>query len=313
MNTAFIFPGQGSQIVGMGKILYDNFLSSKEVFNEVDDALGIKLSKIIFEGPIDVLTLTENTQPAIMATSIAIVRAIEKELNKKIYTLCKFMAGHSLGEYTALCASGAISLSDTAKILQIRGKAMQEACTGLEVGMAACLDTPIIKLKEILDYCKKEGVVEIANDNTDSQVIISGEINAIDRVIAILKDMGKKAIKLNVSAPFHSSLIIKASDVMRIELKKIQITLPNTPIIQNISVSPEIDPNIIKDNLVKQVASPVRWRETLEFLHKNNIDNLIETGPGKVLTGMLKRTNYNFSLLNLSSLEEVNKFIELQS
>jgi [acyl-carrier-protein] S-malonyltransferase len=313
MNTAFIFPGQGSQIVGMGKILYDNFVSSKEVFNEVDDALGIKLSKIIFEGPIDVLTLTENTQPAIMATSIAIVRAIEKELNKKIYTLCKFMAGHSLGEYTALCASGAISLSDTAKILQIRGKAMQEACTGLEVGMAACLDTPIIKLKEILDYCKKEGVVEIANDNTDSQVIISGEINAIDRVIAILKDMGKKAIKLNVSAPFHSSLIIKASDVMRIELKKIQITSPNTPIIQNISVSPEIDPNIIKDNLVKQVASPVRWRETLEFLHKNNIDNLIETGPGKVLTGMLKRTNYNFSLLNLSSLEEVNKFIELQS
>jgi [acyl-carrier-protein] S-malonyltransferase len=248
-----------------------------------------------------------------MATSIAIVRAIEKELNKKIYTLCKFMAGHSLGEYTALCASGAISLSDTAKILQIRGKAMQEACTGLEVGMAACLDTPIIKLNEILDYCKKEGVVEIANDNTDSQVIISGEINAIDRVIAILKDMGKKAIKLNVSAPFHSSLIIKASDVMRIELNKIQITSPNTPIIQNISVSPEIDPNIIKDNLVKQVASPVRWRETLEFLHKNNIDNLIETGPGKVLTGMLKRTNYNFSLLNLSSLEEVNKFIELQS
>jgi [acyl-carrier-protein] S-malonyltransferase len=313
MNTAFIFPGQGSQIVGMGKILYDNFVSSKEVFNEVDDALGIKLSKIIFEGPIDVLTLTENTQPAIMATSIAIVRAIEKELNKKIYTLCKFMAGHSLGEYTALCASGAISLSDTAKILQIRGKAMQEACTGLEVGMAACLDTPIIKLNEILDYCKKEGVVEIANDNTDSQVIISGEINAIDRVIAILKDMGKKAIKLNVSAPFHSSLIIKASDVMRIELNKIQITSPNTPIIQNISVSPEIDPNIIKDNLVKQVASPVRWRETLEFLHKNNIDNLIETGPGKVLTGMLKRTNYNFSLLNLSSLEEVNKFIELQS
>jgi [acyl-carrier-protein] S-malonyltransferase len=309
MNTAFIFPGQGSQIVGMGKDLYENFSSSKEVFDEVDEALKMNLSKIIFEGPIDVLTYTENTQPAIMATSIAVVRAIEKEIGKKIYTMCDFMAGHSLGEYSALCASDAISLSDTAKILKIRGKAMQDSCRGLKCSMAACLDIPINKLSEILHYCKDEGVVEIANDNTESQIIISGETNAVERVMAILKDMGKKTVKLNVSAPFHSSLIEGASDIMKFELEKISILKPKVPIVQNISVKSESNPQTIKDNLVKQVVNTVRWRETIDFFNQNNIENLTEIGAGKVLTNMLKRSNHNFSLSNISTLEDIKNFI----
>jgi [acyl-carrier-protein] S-malonyltransferase len=310
MNTAFIFPGQGSQIVGMGKDLYDNFTLAKEVFDEVNEALGMNLSKIIFDGPIHDLTYTENAQPAIMTTSIAIVRIIEQELGKKIFTMCDFMAGHSLGEYSALCASGAISLSDSAKILRIRGIAMQNACKGLDTSMAACLDIPIDRLSEILSFCRDEGVIEIANDNTESQIIISGETKAIDKAMAILKDGNKKSVKLNVSAPFHSSLISEAAKIMEAELAKITINEPKIPIIQNISVKPEIDPLIIRQNLVKQVASTVRWRETLEFFAMKNVTNLTEIGAGRVLTNMIKRTNYSFSLSNISNLEDIKNFIK---
>jgi [acyl-carrier-protein] S-malonyltransferase len=313
MNTAFIFPGQGSQIVGMGRDLYENFEVSKNVFKEVDDALSTNLSRIIFNGPMEDLTYTENAQPAIMATSMALVRAVEKELDKKVYDMCKFMAGHSLGEYTALCASDSISLSDTARILQIRGREMQEACKGLDSSMVACLDVDISKLSEILNFCKNDGVVEIANDNTETQIIISGETKATERVVTILKDMGKRTVKLNVSAPFHSSLILSASKIMAIELENLKINPPKVPIIQNITVKPASDPKTIKANLVKQVASTVRWRETIEFFNKNNVDKLVEVGAGKVLNNMLKRSPHNFSLLNISNIEEVKNFINIYS
>ena len=309
MSNAFIFPGQGSQAIGMGKELYDKYPVSKQVFEEVDDALGYKLSQIIFDGPLAVLTKTENTQPALMATSIAFVRTIESELGKKIYDLCSLMAGHSLGEYTALCAAGSITLKDAAQILKIRGNAMQNACKGKETAMAACLRISYHDLSEVISYCRDEGIVEIANDNSESQIIISGERRAVDRVVSIIKDIGKKAIKLNVSAPFHSSLISNASEVMSQALAKINILSPQVPVIQNISGKLETDPLIIRENLVKQVTGLVRWRETIERFASHNINNITEIGSGKVLTGLLKRSKHHFNLFNIGSLDELRSFI----
>lgn len=309
MSTTFIFPGQGSQAIGMGKELYDKYPVSKQVFEEVDEALGYKLSKIIFDGPLDLLTQTEYTQPALMTTSIAFVRLVESELGKNIYDLCSLMAGHSLGEYTALCAAGSITLKDAAQILKIRGNAMHNACKGQETAMAACLGINYNEVEEILSHCRDEGIVEIANDNSESQIIISGESRSVDRAVSIVKDMGKKAIKLNVSAPFHSSLISSASAVMSQALGKITILSPEVPIIQNISARPETDPLIIRENLVKQVTGLVRWRETIEYFASRNISNIIEIGSGRVLTGLLKRSKHPFNLGNIGTLDESNMFI----
>jgi [acyl-carrier-protein] S-malonyltransferase len=305
MNKAFIFPGQGSQAVGMGKDLANNFSVAREVFKIVDEALEQNLSNMIFEGPIESLTMTENTQPALMGVSMAFIEVIKTETGKQIHELCDIVAGHSLGEYTALCAAGAISIFDAAKILRIRGKSMQEACPKGEGSMAAILGMNIDQVEVIVEDANKIGICDIANDNNATQVVISGSLSAIDFVSEKVTELGGRAIKLNVSAPFHSRLIKSAENVMRKALDEIEWTKPLVPIISNVTVKPTQDVSEIKDALVKQISGRVRWRETIEFLAQNGVNELIEIGSGKVLTGMLRKVEHGFVLVNVGNIEEL--------
>ena len=306
MNRAFIFPGQGSQAIGMGKDLANSFSAAHNVFKIVDEALGQNLSHIIFEGPIEELTLTENTQPALMATSMAFIEVIKKRSGKQINELCNIVAGHSLGEYTALCAAGAISISDAAKILRIRGRAMQDACPKGVGTMAAILGLNIAAVEEIVAEANKDGICDVANDNNPTQVVVSGTVASIDFVATKVAELGGRAIKLNVSAPFHSRLIKSAEDVMRKALDEIQWHRPLVPILSNVSVKPTQDIAEIKDALVKQVSGRVRWRESIDYFAGHNVKDLIEIGSGKVLTGMLRKMEHEFNLINVGNIVELD-------
>ncbi len=306
MNRAFIFPGQGSQAVGMGKDLANNFTVAKKVFQLVDDELGQNLSSMIFEGPIEDLTMTENTQPALMAVSMAFLEVIKKQTGKNINELCDIVAGHSLGEYTALCAAGAISIADAAKILRIRGKAMQDACPKGEGAMAAVLGMDIEQVEAIVAEANEHGACDVANDNNATQIVISGSVAAIDFASAKVAELGGRAIKLNVSAPFHSRLIKSAEDVMRKALDEIEWHVPLVPVLANVTVDPTTDIAQIKDNLVRQVSGRVRWRETMEFFVANGVQELVEIGSGKVLTGMLRKVEHPFVLRNIGNIEELD-------
>jgi len=288
-KTAFIFPGQGSQSVGMGKALAENFPAARAVFEEVDDALSQKLSQIIFEGPIEELTLTANAQPALMAVSLAVIRAMESQgliLKDKI----AYVAGHSLGEYSALCAAGAFSIAETARLLRIRGDAMQAAAPVGEGAMAAIigLDNDVV-----IALCRDAaslGICQIANDNGGGQVVISGVKQAVEDTVSKAKEQGaKRALLLPVSAPFHSPLMKPAADIMRNALRAAEKKNPSIPIISNISAQPESDINRITDLLIQQVTGQVRWRETMEWFAGHDICNLYEIGVGRVLSGLAKR------------------------
>ena len=308
MNRVFVFPGQGSQYVGMGKDLYDNFKIARDVFEEVDDAIEQNLSKIIFEGDVDLLTMTENTQPALMATSIATLRVLLSENSKYIEDLCSFVAGHSLGEYTALCAVGSLTLGDTARLLKIRGRAMQAACPQGDGGMIACIGINLQELEAIISDTRVVGICQIANDNSLEQVVVSGSIEAIDYLEVVLKDLGKKAIKLKVSAPFHSDLMLPAASKMQETLYAVQISPPSVPVITNILAKSVTDPEVIKDCLVKQVVGRVRWRETMDFVADQGIQEVVEIGPGKVLATLAKRSSHEFKVTNIGNLEEIKEF-----
>ena len=307
-KTIFLFPGQGSQAVGMGLDVFNQNKKAKKVFEEVDDTLKQNLSKIIFEGSEEELSLTENTQPALMATSIAYLKVLEEKLEKPIEQLCQFVAGHSLGEYTALCAVEAISLKDTAKLLKARGKAMQMAVTKGKGGMAALIGEDYGQIKKLVDEIASSNLVcEIANDNGGGQVVISGEIKAIERAEEIYKNFNiKRFVRLNVSAPFHSSLIKKAADVMALELSKVVIHKPKLPVIANITATINSDEKKIKDLLVAQVCGTVRWRESMEGLKGLGITKAYEIGSGKVLAGLLKRIDKEIEVVNINSLETIN-------
>ena len=305
MNKAFIFPGQGSQAVGMGKDLANNFSVAREVFEIVDEALAQNLSNMIFEGPIENLTMTENTQPALMAVSMAFIEVIKAETGKQIHELCDVVAGHSLGEYTALCAAGSISISDAAKILRIRGSAMQEACPKGEGAMAAILGMNIAQVEDIVAEANAVGACDVANDNNATQVVISGSVSAIDFACAKVGELGGRAIKLNVSAPFHSRLIKSAENVMKKALDEIEWTIPLVPIVSNVTIKPTQDIAEIKDALIRQVSGRVRWRETIEFFAQTGVKELVEIGSGKVLTGMLRKVEHNFTLVNIGNIEEL--------
>lgn len=305
MVSAFTFPGQGSQSVGMGKALAEQFSVARAVFEEVDDALEQKLSNIMFEGPEDVLTLTANAQPALMAVSMAVIRVLESQgldLKSKV----RYVAGHSLGEYSALCAVGTFSLADTARLLRIRGNAMQAAVKVGEGAMAAIIGMEEDGVKEICRLASQYGICEIANDNGGGQIVISGERVAIEAAIIQAQEKGaKRALLLPVSAPFHSSLMMPAAEKMKDALSNVNKLTPIISIIPNVSVEPENNPERIADLLVEQVTGQVRWRETIEWLGNHDVDTLYEIGAGKVLTGLARRINKEIIGISVNSAEDI--------
>ena len=307
-----VFPGQGSQTVGMGHQIYKNHKIAKEVFEEVDDTLDFKLSKLIFEGPIEELTLTKNAQPSLMAVSLAIVKVIEEETNKKISKFSEIIIGHSLGEYTALCALNSINLKDTTSLLRTRGESMQNCVKNIETSMVAVIGLDITQIENIIkenDLPDGE-VCEIANDNCPGQVILSGTKNGVEKITNLLRDSGARSlIDLKVSAPFHCSLMKDASLQMEQSLKSINLKNAESKFISNVTAEFETDPDKIKDLLVKQVSKRVRWRESIMKATKNN-NNIIEVGSGKVLTGMNKRINKNLITSNISDSDGINNFLK---
>lgn len=292
---AFLFPGQGAQAIGMGKDLAENFLVSKNVFEEVNDALGQDLSGLIWNGDIETLTLTENAQPALMATSIAAIKALEAEGIK--FDQASYIAGHSLGEYSALCAAGSLSLTDTAKLLRIRGKAMQDAVPFGLGAMAAILGLDFETVSQITNLSSDDQICQAANDNDPGQVVISGHKNAVDQTIELAKDAGaKRAVLLPVSAPFHCSLMQPAADIMAKALNDIKLEDPIVPLVANVRANEQNNGDMIKDLLIEQVTGSVRWRESIEFMISKGVSEVFEIGAGKALSGMVRRINREISV-----------------
>ncbi|MEO1251049.1 MAG: ACP S-malonyltransferase [Pseudomonadota bacterium] len=311
MARAFIFPGQGSQSVGMGKALAEAYPAAREVFEEVDDALGQKLSGLMWAGPMEELTLTANTQPALMAHSIAAMRVLENEAGVDVGK-AMFVAGHSLGEYSALCASGAISLADTARALRVRGDAMQAAVPAGEGAMAALLGVDLDSAQAAIDAAPGDGVCEIANDNAPGQVVISGAKARVEAVCAGAKDHGAKLAKmLPVSAPFHSSLMAPAAEKMAEALAAINIRAPKTTLIANVTAAPALTPGDIRDLLVKQVTGRVRWTESVSKMADEGCELFIEVGTGKVLSGLVKRIARDANTAAVGAPEDIDAFGKL--
>ncbi|WP_435165129.1 ACP S-malonyltransferase [Candidatus Pelagibacter bacterium nBUS_28] len=283
-----IFPGQGSQMVGMGKEFYDNFDLVKNLFKEADDTLNFSISKLILEGPKDVLDLTANTQPAIFLISYSIYNVIKKEFNIDL-SKAKYFAGHSLGEYSALSCAGYLNFSDTLKILRIRGDAMQNSVPKGEGGMVAVLGSTVEIVEKILKDNEKSLSVEIANDNSEGQIVLSGKMDDVDKFILLLKENSIKNIKLPVSAPFHCSLMNKATNIMNDELNKINFIEGKNKLISNVTANEISNTNELKDLLIKQIENRVRWRESVVNMIGNGVNHFIEIGPGKVLSGLVKR------------------------
>jgi [acyl-carrier-protein] S-malonyltransferase len=289
MTSAFTFPGQGSQAVGMGKALAEAYPAAKAVFDEVDAALGEKLTDVIWNGPQDTLTLTENAQPALMAVSIAALRALESEAGLTVRD-AKFVAGHSLGEYSALAAAGALSISDTAKLLRARGRAMQKAVPVGVGAMAALLGLDYEAAVDVAKEAAQGQVCDPANDNGGGQVVVSGNKEAVDRAVEIAKGKGaKRAMLLPVSAPFHCKLMQPAADAMAEALKGVTINRPVVPLVSNVIASAISDPNEIRVRLIEQVTGTVRWRESIAYMAGQGVTRFYEIGAGKVLTGLVKR------------------------
>ena len=306
MAIAFTFPGQGSQAVGMGRDLAEAFPESRRVFEEVDDALGEKLSSIIWDGPEDVLTLTANAQPALMAASLAAIRAMEAR-GLDLRSRVAFVAGHSLGEYSALAAAGMFSVADAARLLRIRGNAMQAAVPVGEGAMAA-----IIGLEQdavaaaCAEAASEGGVCQIANDNGGGQLVISGSKAAVERGAKLCTEKGaKRALMLSVSAPFHSALMAPAAEAMREALAAVTKSAPAVPVVANVVVQPLTDPLEIADRLVEQVTGQVRWRETVEWFAANGVTTLYEIGAGKVLSGLARRIDRNVTTANVATAADV--------
>ena len=311
MTRAFVFPGQGSQTVGMGKELADAFPAAKAVFNEVDDTLGQNLSSIMFKGPDEDLVLTENTQPALLACSIAVLRVLESEGGFKIADHGQFVAGHSLGEYSALCAAGTFSLSDAAKLVKIRGKAMQIAVPLGEGAMAALIGLEALDAEAVVEEAAQGDVCDFANDNASGQVVVSGATAAVERALVIAKEHGaKRALLLPVSAPFHCAMMQPAADVMAEALGDTQMNDPIIPLIANVTAQEVTTANEARELLIKQVCGRVRWREGALYMKSQGVSELVEIGHGKVLSGMAKRIDKELSGRAIGSAETIEKFLK---
>ncbi|MHC3126388.1 ACP S-malonyltransferase [Brevundimonas sp. GN22] len=310
MSLALLFPGQGSQSVGMGVALAEAFASAREVFAEVDDALNQKLSALMKDGPEGDLTLTENAQPALMAVSVATARVLKNEFGVDVSSAA-FVAGHSLGEYSALAAAGSISLADTARLLKLRGQAMQRAVPVGKGAMASLIGpkTDLALAEEAAKAGSAAGVCVVANDNNKGNVVISGDKAAVDLAIEKAKELGARAIPLNVSAPFHCPLMAPAADEMAAALADAKIVVPSAPVVANITARPEVDPETIRRLLVEQVTGRVRWRESMEWMAtEGGVTRFVEVGAGKVLTGMAKRIAADAEALALNTPEELEAF-----
>jgi [acyl-carrier-protein] S-malonyltransferase len=312
MTRAFLFPGQGSQAVGMGKSLAEAFACARIVFEEVDDALSQKLSRIIWEGPESDLTLTENAQPAIMAASLAVIAILEQEGGLDLAKYARLVAGHSLGEYSALCAAGAFTLADTARLLKTRGQAMQTAVPPGEGAMTALIGAEIDVAEAVArEAAAAGGVCVVANDNAPGQVVISGSRDAIDRAAGIAKAKGvRRTIPLSVSAPFHCPLMQPAADAMREALSKVTIRPPAVPVLANVTAGESAEPDTIRRLLVEQVTGRVRWRESMLALRSLGVDTTVEIGGNKILTGMVKRTDKELQTITLDTPAEIEAFVK---
>lgn len=313
MANAFIFPGQGSQEVGMGQALANEFPEARAVFDEVDDALGEKLSDLLRDGPQAELTLTQNAQPALMAVSMAVVRVLEAEFGVSVKSHAKFVAGHSLGEYSALAAAGAFSLGDAARILRTRGLAMQSAVPVGEGAMAALLGVGVDVAQEVaVAAAKAGGVCQVANDNEPTQVVLSGSKSAVDRIQDIGKEFGvRRAVPLPVSAPFHCLLMKPAAEAMAEALEGITVNAPVVPVVANVTAGPLSDPVAIKASLVEQVTATVRWRECMLSMTAAGVGHFYEVGCGKVLSGLARRIDKSVSAMPVGTPEDVRNAAEM--
>ena len=311
MARAFVFPGQGSQAVGMGADLAAAFATARDVFHEVDEALKQNLSKLMREGPESDLVLTENAQPALMAVSVAVVRILERDGGKPIASLASHVAGHSLGEYSALAAAGSLQLADAARLLKLRGQSMQKA---VPVGVGAMAALLGIELDPAQEACKEAAqgqVVAVANDNGGGQVVVSGHKEAVERTIEAAKAKGcKRGMMLPVSAPFHCPLMQPAADAMKEALEKVSLGTPSVPLVSNVLASEITNPADIKVRLVEQVTGLVRWREGVQYMKANGVDALVECGTGKVLSGLVKRIDRDMTGLALNTPADIEAFLK---
>jgi [acyl-carrier-protein] S-malonyltransferase len=309
MTVAVVFPGQGSQSVGMGKALADRYGPAREVFAEVDAALSQPLSRLMFEGPDAELTMTANAQPALMAVSLAVLRVLEREAGFDLGSTATFVAGHSLGEYSALAAAGALTIPDTARLLRLRGEAMQKAVPAGEGAMAALLGVEGEQARAIAGAAAEGDICDVANDNGGGQVVVSGTVAAVNRAMAIAKGQGvKRAVLLPVSAPFHCRLMAPAAEAMREALAAAAIAAPAVPVVANVLARPVTTPTEIRDALVAQVCGTVRWRESVRFMADAGVTRFVELGAGKVLAGLIKRIAPGAATSSIGAPEDVAAF-----
>ena len=312
MTIAFVFPGQGSQAVGMGEALLGAFPIARETLEEVDDALGMNLSRIVREGPAEDLTLTENTQPALMALSMAVLRVLVRDAGFDFAGRVSHVAGHSLGEYSALAAAGAFSLPDAARLLRTRGRAMQEAVPVGEGAMAALLGATLDQARGIAHDASEDQVCDIANDNAPGQVVLSGNVEAVERAVTLAKERGiRRAIMLSVSAPFHCRLLLPAADAMAEALSTIDMNPPEPALIANVSAEQASDPDEIRELLVAQVTGLVRWRECVLAMRDAGVDTVVEIGAGKVLTGLTRRIDPDLVGRSVEGPDDIDALVTL--
>ena len=310
MRRAFVFPGQGSQTVGMGKALAEMSATAREVFEEVDDALGQRLSRLMFEGPGEELTLTENAQPALMAVSLALLRVLEVEGGVDLRQACRLVAGHSLGEYSALAAAGALGLADAARLLRRRGRAMQEAVPVGEGAMAAILGLDLDAVSALAEEAAQGEVCAPANDNAPGQVVLSGHRGAVERAVALAAARRAKAVMLPVSAPFHCALLRPAAEAMEAALAETRIAEPAVPLVSNVTAAAVTDPEEIRRLLVEQVTAMVRWRESVLYMRAQEIEELVEIGAGKVLSGMVRRIDRDLAARSVQGPDDIDALLK---
>ncbi len=311
-KTAFLFPGQGSQTPGMASALAAQSPKAREILEEIDNTLGFKLSALMAVGPADELQLTQNAQPALFASSLATLKTIEEATGKSIDQLCDFVAGHSLGEYSALCAAHTFEVASTASLLRLRGEAMQKAVPVGEGAMAALLGADVELANAVVSEASTVGLVEIANDNAAGQIVVSGATKAVEAAMQIARDKGlRRVVSLPVSAPFHCAMMAPAADVMAAALGETVMRDAGVPVVCNITASPEQSANQLRSNLVAQVTGRVRWRETMEYMVSNGVTRFVELGTGKVLSGLAKRAAPEAEILSLDTLEDIQSAFNL--